>query len=60
MPKVFITGHQGMVGSAVIRAIESHSEWSLLVAGRNQLNLLSLQKTMVEKEEKQKFILHLI
>lgn len=41
MPKVFITGHQGMVGSAVVRAIEGHSEFSLLVADRKQLNLLN-------------------
>ena len=41
MPKVFITGHQGMVGSAVVRAIKkSYTDWSILLAGRNKLDLL--------------------
>ena len=44
MPKVFITGHLGMVGSALVRAIKSHSEWSLLLADKNQLNLLDQAK----------------
>ena len=47
MPKVFITGHLGMVGSALVRAIKSHSEWSLLFADKDQLNLLDQSK--VEK-----------
>ena len=41
MPKVFITGHQGMVGSAVVRAIKkNYSEWSILLADRSKLDLL--------------------
>ena len=44
MPKVFITGHLGMVGSALVRAIKSHSEWSLLLADKDQLNLLDQYK----------------
>ena len=44
MPKVFITGHLGMVGSALVRAIKSHSEWSLLLADKDQLNLLDQSK----------------
>jgi GDP-L-fucose synthase len=33
-----------MVGSALVRAIKSHSEWSLLLADKNQLNLLDQAK----------------
>jgi nucleoside-diphosphate-sugar epimerase len=41
MPKVFITGHQGMVGSAVVRAIKkSYTDWSILLADRKKLDLL--------------------
>ena len=41
MPKVFITGHRGMVGSALVRAIQkNHADWTLLLADRNQLDLL--------------------
>ena len=42
MPKVFVTGHLGMVGSALVRAIKkNHSDWSLLLADRSQLDLLN-------------------
>ena len=41
MPRVFITGHLGMVGSALVRAIQkNYTAWSLLLADRNQLDLL--------------------
>ena len=48
MPKVFITGHRGMVGSALVRAIQkNHADWTLLLADRNQLDLLD--QSEVEK-----------
>ena len=48
MPKVFITGHRGMVGSALVRAIQkNHADWTLLLADRNQLDLLN--QSEVEK-----------
>ena len=41
MPKVFITGHQGMVGSAVVRAIKKKLPYmDILLADRKQLDLL--------------------
>ena len=43
MPKIFITGHRGMVGSALVREAEKNSDFELLTAGRNQLDLLSQQ-----------------
>jgi GDP-L-fucose synthase len=42
MPKVFITGHRGMVGSALVRAVEKNRpSWTLLLADRKQLDLLN-------------------
>ena len=41
MTKVFITGHRGMVGSALVRALKKdRSEFNLIVRGREQLDLL--------------------
>ena len=60
MPRVFITGHLGMVGSALVRAIQkNYAGWSLLLATRNQLDLLN--QSEVEKflsEEKPDFIIN--
>ena len=48
MPKVFITGHRGMVGSALVRAVEKNCPtWTLLLADRKQLDLLD--QSAVEK-----------
>ena len=42
MPKVFISGHRGMVGSALVRAVEKNCPaWTLLLADRKQLDLLN-------------------
>ena len=42
MQKVFITGHSGMVGSALVRSIKANrSDWELLLLGRKDLNLLN-------------------
>lgn len=38
--KVFIAGHRGMVGSALLRALEVEGYQSLLTAGRSELDLL--------------------
>ena len=45
MPKVLITGHRGMVGSALVRAVQkNYADWSFLLADRNQLDLLDQSK----------------
>ena len=42
MPKVFVTGHRGMVGSALVRIFQSQRPtWSLLLTGREELDLLN-------------------
>ena len=52
MPKVFITGHRGMVGSALVRAVEKNRpSWTLLLADRKQLDLLN-QKDVEQHLEK--------
>ena len=60
MPIVFITGHLGMVGSALVRAVQKdYAGWSLLLADRNQLDLLN--QSEVEKflsSEKPDFIIN--
>ena len=60
MPKVFITGHRGMVGSALVRAVEQNCPtWTLLLADRKQLDLLD--QTSVEQflsDEKPDFVIN--
>lgn len=41
MRKIFITGHRGMVGSSLCRAIEGGQEYSALTATRGDLDLTS-------------------
>jgi GDP-L-fucose synthase len=42
MPKIFVSGHRGMVGSALVRALsEQNSENHLLLADRTELDLLN-------------------
>ncbi|MEZ5324400.1 MAG: GDP-L-fucose synthase [Verrucomicrobiales bacterium] len=38
--KVFVAGHRGMVGKALMRKLESRGDVSILTAGRDQLDLL--------------------
>lgn len=41
MPKsVFVAGHRGMVGSAIVRRLQSEDDVNIVVAGRDQLDLL--------------------
>ena len=48
MGKIFVTGHRGMVGSALVRAFkEQSSDNQLLLASRDELDLLD--QTSVEK-----------
>ena len=60
MPKVFITGHRGMVGSALVRAVEKNRpSWTPLLADRKQLDLLN-QKDVEQflSDEKPDYIIN--
>ena len=42
--KIYIAGHQGMVGSAIFRLLNERGYDNLLTADRNELDLLSQQQ----------------
>jgi GDP-L-fucose synthase len=44
--RIFVAGHQGMVGSAVVRALSSMSDNILITASRAELDLLSQNAVM--------------
>jgi len=39
--KVFVAGHRGMVGSAIVRQLESKSDVTIITRARNELDLLN-------------------
>jgi len=41
MGKVFVAGHRGLVGSALVRAIEARDGFGWIGEGRESLNLLN-------------------
>lgn len=41
--KVFIAGHNGMVGSAIVRQLEGKDDIELILANRNELDLLDFK-----------------
>ncbi len=45
MKKIFIAGHKGMVGSAIIRQLQQQSDVELVVANRETLDLVNQQQT---------------
>ena len=44
--KIYIAGHQGMVGSAIVRLLTERGYHNLLTADRNELDLLSQQQVV--------------
>ncbi len=51
--KIFVAGHRGMVGSALVRSLQSKGYAQIITATRDQLDLLD-QKTVYEFLEKKK------
>ena len=45
MKKIFIAGHRGMVGSALVRGAESRGDFNILTAGRDRVDLCDQAST---------------
>lgn len=43
MKKIFVAGHNGMVGSAIVRQLQKKGDVELVLRGRNELDLLNQQ-----------------
>jgi GDP-L-fucose synthase len=43
MPRIFVAGHKGMVGSAIVRQLAQDARNNIITADRSQLNLLNQQ-----------------
>ncbi len=56
--KVYVAGHRGLVGSALVRALEANGHRSIVTRGREDLDLLDTQavRTFYE-EEKPDFVI---
>ncbi len=39
--RVFIAGHRGMVGSAIVRQLENRNDIELIIRDRTELDLMS-------------------
>ena len=42
--KIFVTGHKGLVGSAIVRKLKSKGYKNILVADRKKLDLLDQKR----------------
>ena len=51
--KVFVAGHKGMVGSAIVRQLEAQSDVDIVVAGRDHLDLTNQQQVTDFLEQQQ-------
>jgi len=50
--KIFIAGHRGMVGSAIVRRLEALGYGELVTATRAELDLTSQAQLIIRVEEK--------
>ncbi len=51
--RVFIAGHRGMVGSAIVRQLENRNDIELIIRDRTELDLMSqsaVQKFLLLKK----------
>lgn len=40
MKRIFVAGHRGLVGSAIVRALEARGDWEIVTRARAELDLL--------------------
>ena len=49
--KIFIAGHRGMVGSALVREAQLRGGYEILTAGREELDLLNQAEGRAWRED---------
>ena len=54
--KIFIAGHKGLVGSAILRRLYSAGYKKIITADKNKLNLIDQKSFSFLKKNKPKFI----
>ena len=55
--KIFVAGHNGMVGSAIYKKLKLNGYKNILVRTRKDLNLLDQSKTFIFKKNKPYFVI---
>ena len=54
--KIYIAGHRGLVGSAIVRALQKESYQNLILKTRQELNLLDQTVVKIFAEEKPEYV----
>ena len=41
--RIYVAGHRGMVGSAIVRQLQQHTDKEIITASRDELDLVNQQ-----------------